>query len=210
MRDKFYPHRVAQLVAWTLVVLVTSSCTPTTGVEGGVSDPSGSGSAGDVSRVRLYSSVGEIADDSAVVATGRVTAQRVVRDIDEDTDFTLSTVRVLSVKKAGEDDISTGDSIVVRQTGSSDQPSGESFLAPGGAYLLYLTASGLPGTQADQFYVTGATAGVYRLQLEASSSPSVDAQQERAAAEPTTEFVRQDPDSGDSLPSTLSLESALG
>lgn len=52
-----------------------------------------------MTRVRLYESIDELAEDSAIVIVGTVQSQRVVADIDPITDFTLSNVEVKEVVK---------------------------------------------------------------------------------------------------------------
>ena len=113
---------------------------------------------GETSRVRLYGSVSEMVEDSALVVTGRVVETRTVQDIDEHTDFTLSTVEVRESNQA-----KTGDLITVRQFGSDEQAPLVPLLVTGQDYLLFLTSSGLKGELASHYYVTGSNAGIYEL-----------------------------------------------
>lgn len=109
------------------------------------------------SRVRLYDSLAEMADDSDKVAVVRVRRQWTAADITPETDFTLSEVEaVLSRSRDG-----VGDRLVVRQFGSSNQPAPVPLLKVGRAYLLFLTSSGLEGELASHYYVTGSNAGIF-------------------------------------------------
>lgn len=74
------------------------------------------------------------------------------------------------------------------------------MLHKGEVYLLYLTPSGLDGELAEQYYVTGANAGIYvsvRKDVEV-------AKDERAT------FVQYSPQEGESLPSEVRLTDAIG
>lgn len=137
-----------------------------------------------LSRVNLYSSIGELSDDSDAIVAGTVTSQEATHDIDDVTSFILATVEVSSVEKG---DVQEGSTIIVRQTGQAE----DSLLEDGGTYLLYIVTSGLKGDLADQYYVTGATAGIYREITANTRSSASDS------------FVRVDTDSGDELPENL-------
>lgn len=159
-------------------------------------EDSGEHAAGShMTRVRLYASVGELASDSTAVVVGTVTDQHSAADIDGVTDFTLSTVQVSRVV-AG--DVTQGGDVVVRQFGSAAQAAPTPLLEPGATYLLYLTASGLQGDLASQFYVTGGNAGLYR----ASGGSG-----KRALA---GNFKQVDAQEGEQLPAELSVADAAG
>lgn len=80
-------------------------------------------SKGENSRAKMYDSVKAITDDSDPVIVGTVADQKIVQDIDDDTDFTLSTVKVITTKKGDAGD----KAVVVRQTGSTkNQTAGRS------------------------------------------------------------------------------------
>lgn len=131
--------------AVALLLLLSAGCaTVTTG--------------GEESRVRLYDSVSEMAEDSALVVTARVLETKTVQDIDAYTDFTLSTVEVLESNEA-----KAGDLLTVRQFGSDEQEPIVPLLVTGQDYLLFLTNSGLKGDLASHYYVTGSSAGIYQL-----------------------------------------------
>ena len=154
-----------------LLVLLTGCASVTTG--------------GETSRIRLYESVSEMADDSALVVTGRVVETRTVQDIDDHTDFTLSTVEVRESNEAR-----TGDLITVRQFGSDEQAPLVPLLVTGQDYLLFLTSSGLKGELASHYYVTGSNAGLYEL--------TDDSKARRGAQEPSARQVA--PTEGENLP----------
>lgn len=166
---------------------------------GGVSD-STQGSGSDMSRVRLYSNVAELAADSKLVVEGTATGQSVADDVDPTTDFTLSEVTIVKVLR-GANNIKVGNSIVVRQMGSGKQTPPVPILVPGQVYLLYLTPSGLDGPLSSQYYITGANAGIY-VQPSTGLAPAV--------AGTATQFSQVQRQTGENLPASLSDTQALG
>lgn len=153
------------------------------------------GSTGSFSRVSFYSSIEQMAADSNMIVTGTVADTTTTRDIDDYTDFTISTVNVLETIKG---DTHDANEIMVRQTGSQEQHSPETLLSTGDTVLLFLVHSDLDGELAKQYYVTGATAGVYRMN-GAASPLSIDATDNAS-------FHRVNTDSGDDLPDVLSVK----
>lgn len=139
-------------------------------------------SARDDSRTELYSSLSDMADNSSVIVVGTVQRQKTVHDIDDTTAFTLVDVAVDSTEHGS---LQNGTSaITVRLTGAVE----DSLLADGTAYAMFLEASGLSGDLGDQYYVTGATAGLYEVSSDAQSLSRVDTA------------------SGDTLPETVTRE----
>lgn len=150
------------------------------------------------SRAELYESFDELASDSAVVAIVEVRSQEVVYDLDGQQPFTLSTAAV--VESMAMESLGTGlpsdlaprgetpSEVVVRQMGGDGLPI-EAALEPDRTYLLFLSPSGLEGALASQYYVTGATAGVF--------VPTSDVE---AAGAAETTFEHLGPYEGDSLP----------
>jgi hypothetical protein len=69
------------------------------------------------SVAEVYTSLSEISNGSDVVV-GTVTGQNVVRDITETDDFTISEFKVTDVIKG---DVAEGDTLEVRQIGSSGE-----------------------------------------------------------------------------------------
>lgn len=112
------------------------------------------------SRHELFDSLEAIEAASTLIVVGEVTDQAM------DDDVTVSTVVVedsfLPAALATALDIAPSpptDTVQVRTTrpASASSP----ILSAGAAYLLFLTPSMLPGDEADQFFVTGADAGIY-------------------------------------------------
>jgi len=145
------------------------------------------------SRAKLYYSVSELAQDSSVIVIGTARGHWVTADLANapDLDFTLTNVTVEQVVKS-DIVLAANDLLIVRQVpeGGSGSPP---ILTTGQRYLLYLSHSGLAGDQASQFYITGASAGIY-----VAASPDAPA------------FTRVVPDSGDTLPDSVSIDTALG
>jgi hypothetical protein len=146
-----------------------------------------SGSSG--SRARMYDSVGSMADDSSLVVTGTVGAQRVANDVANAGPTTLSTVRLVDTAKTDAEH-PAASTVVVRQHGTDRSSHPGMLLRQGSTYLLYLTPSALDGDLAEQFFVTGGAAGIY------------------IAEDGRTDF-RRGMDEGDDLPARLSLADAL-
>lgn len=152
------------------------------------------------SRVRIYESMVELEDDSPLIITGEISRTSVIRDIDDITDFTLLDVKVSQTLKGT---VNSG-SIIVRQTGSAEQGSAEALLQTGDVVMLFLTPTDLPGEQSSQYYVTGATAGVYRVTDDTQQSWNVLRSQHGNASDAWQPvFERVNVDSGDELPSEL-------
>ncbi len=152
------------------------------------------------SRVKMYDSVKAITDDSDLVVVGTVADQKVVQDIDDETDFTLSTVKVITTKKGDAGD----ETVVVRQTGSTENQTAGAMMKTGSTYLLFLVHSGLAGDLASQYYVTGADAGIYLASATAKAKAQTGTTTEQDISGET--FNRVNSDSGDNLPATLTVD----
>ena len=157
-------------------------------------------SKGEISRVKMYDSVKAITDDSDLVVVGTVADQKVVQDIDNETDFTLSTVKVITTKKGDAGD----ETVVVRQTGSTKNQTAGAMMETGSTYLLFLVHSGLAGDLASQYYVTGADAGIYLAPATAKAKAQTGTVTEQDISGET--FNRVNSDSGDNLPATLTVD----
>lgn len=179
-----YRMAIVSLAVITSAALFTG-CSSTTG-------PAQSGP----SRVRFYSSVSELAGDSAVVIAGVVTAQRTATDINPETELTISTVTVSAVPKG--QSLVAGSTVEVRQFGSAKQEGPAPLLVVRSGYLLYLTGSGLKGELANQYYVTGSDAGLY-----AATSPD-------SLTRSSGSFRQMQANQGDHLPATITLGGASG
>jgi len=194
-------RRAAAIAA---IVVLTTGGAAACGTTHTIDDPpasSESSSTGSISRATLYGSIADLAAASDVAVVGSVASQKVVADIDGTTQFPVSTIDVSSVLKG---DVQSASQIVVRQTGSANQPSGETFMTPDSTYLLYLVASGLDGDLASQYYVTGATAGIYEAEQTTAAKSATGSD-----ASSVQTFSRVNVDSGDTLPATVTLEDAL-
>ena len=157
-------------------------------------------SKGEISRVKMYDSVKAITDDSDLVVVGTVADQKVVQDIDDETDFTLSTVKVITTKKGDAGD----ETDIVRQTGSTKNQTAGAMMKTGSTYLLFLVHSGLSGDLASQYYVTGADAGIYLAPATAKAKAQTGTATEQDISGET--FNRVNSDSGDNLPATLTVD----
>lgn len=187
--------KIARILPVGAVVCLLAACTTTTSAD----NPQREGGA-DGSRVRIYSSAAEMASDSVAVVVGTVADTDTVDDIDATTDFTVSNFNVNKVLKG---DLAEGSSITVRQLGSEEQMAPATLLEPGTTYLLYLTASGLGGNLASQYYVTGGNAGLYSAASTAAKARSAD-------ASTSQQFTQLDPEEGEDLPQSITPTSALG
>ena len=145
-----------------------------------------------ISRVKLYDSLEEISADSDLVVVGTVGSQECVYDIDDVTAFVVAEVQIAEVIDGEAEE---GATIEVRQMATLE----ESLLEDGETYLLYLVESGLDGDLADQYYVTGSTAGIY-VSVDVST---------RSADDSAGSYKRVDLDSGDDLPETVNAEEVL-
>ncbi len=124
------------------------------------------------SRVKLYGSTAELAADSAMVALVTVIKQQEYPATDSTSAYTASTAVVgqqfrpqgISEKSTLNEKYPIGSEVIIRQLGSKsmiDEDGKNSTLSDGGTYLVFLTLSGVVGAQANEFYITGVTAGLY-------------------------------------------------
>ncbi|GAA1326317.1 hypothetical protein ACFSWE_16585 [Leucobacter albus] len=130
-------------------------------------------------REQIYASAIEMREDSDLVAIGTVNQIREAQDIEgSDTIITISEVDMKEVVKWDDKvDSRIGDVIEVRQFGSKDSGSAAppvTLLEAGKTYLLFLTSSGLGGELAAQYYVTGASAGLYEPRQDVRRSGQPD------------------------------------
>jgi hypothetical protein len=143
------------------------------------------------SRHTLYDNVDSLARDSSAIVVGSVTDQR--QDTSAGFTTTISTVEVANDPEnpslganldGGPVQLVVGDVIQVRQDGEP------SVLHPGQEYLLFVTASMLPGDAAAHFFITGAVAGAYQRE--------------------GNQYTRVRTDSGDNLPDTIQIAGTDG
>lgn len=142
------------------------------------------------SRHTLYDDIDDLARDSGAIVVGTVSDQWTAGDV------TVSTVVVSNTAdnpqlggnvEGGATPMTEGDTVEVRQMNGLPA---SGALERGTEYLLFLTPSMLPGPDAEQFYITGAEAGLYKRD--------------------GSTFRRVVPDSGDELPETISIADAAG
>jgi hypothetical protein len=177
--------------------LALAGCASGSSNDGAAASTQESGDGAHLTRAQLYSDIDELASDSVAIAVGTVTAQRVATDIDDATAFTISSFEVTeSVKSDGFTDV--GRTVDVRQVGSPEGSAPTDLLAPGNTYLLYLTASGLDGELSSQYYVTGASAGLYAQATSEQSRSGTD--------EPSSRFVQVDATDGENLPAEVNVD----
>lgn len=180
--------------AITAVVALGGCASGSTGAPESISEEHGSDAH--LTRAQLYPDIDALASDSAAIVVGTVTEQRVAADIDDATDFTISSFEVSETLKSN-GSTEPGAVVDVRQIGSEEQAAPTDLLTPGSTYLLYLTPSGLEGELASQYYVTGANAGLYEaVGSENRSDASVDT---------GLQFVQVDGTEGEPLPNELSI-----
>ena len=157
--------------------------------------PGNGGASG--SRAVLYSNLDALEADSAIVVSGETV--RLSTDVSDTglpiTYVTLRVDEVFEPSSLGENlpadllaeadrvDVGVGDQILVKQYGSADAPGEFPPLTERSRYLLFLVPTMQEGEDASTFYVVGANAGIYAADNDA--------------------FSRAYPDSGDSLPMTL-------
>lgn len=131
------------------------------------------------SRHTLYDSIDGLAADSSSIVVGEVTSQS------RDGDATISAVEVANAPDNPQlggnlpepaEPVTVGETIEVRQDAAP-------FLESGEQYLLFITPTQLSGDAADQYFITGAVAGLYVREGD--------------------EFQRVVTDSGDELPDTI-------
>jgi hypothetical protein len=141
----------------------------------------GCASSSSGSRHALYDSDDAMVRDSTDIVVGTVQGSSV------DGDATVATIEVENAPTnpslgsnidAETETIEVGDVIEVRQ---QTDPK----LSTGSQYLLYLTPTGLSGEAAEQYYITGAVAGMYVREGDV--------------------FRRVVPDSGDTVSETISI-----
>lgn len=147
-----------------------------------------------VSRPYIYNSEDEMAEDCDSIFIGTVEGQDEAYDTDEYIPDTRATVLVLTTEKGT---AVPDERVIVRQTGGLPL----SILETGKTYLFYLNDFPFEGSSTQQYYITGVTAGVFELENMPSSLST-----RNARATDNIIFKRVDENSGDTLPSELSLK----
>lgn len=158
------------------------------------------------SRVKLYSSMKEMADDSSHIVAGIVTSQKVEEDVAAPgTHVTLSKFRIMDSLKG---DKKPGEEITVLQDGERDPM----ILKENEVVLLFLDAM-YTGDARDlpwkgQYAVSGVWAGIYSLSNinEFTTLASIESNNsDRDTNEEDVNFSRFMISPSDQLPETISL-----
>lgn len=214
--------RLRASIAVVVFSLGVAGCT-TVGNEGTITYGAGS-------RSVLYDSLDAVAADSTAVAIVTVDDQEMY-SVDTGGDladtYTVSSATVVSVLDAPSlastpavSRVREGKRIEIRQMGDPSMQLEAPILNVGGTYLLFLVASTLPGDAGRQFYVTGASAGMYAassaasesaaevLRLSASGAASTDVKVavDDLSADPFTKVG----DEGDTVPETVTAADLAG
>jgi hypothetical protein len=117
------------------------------------------------SRVRMYSSLDELIADSGAVLVGTVADQR--PGPDGTTVSTVNVERVFNPAALGSTSpvapvtVPEGATVRVRTFGGVASSLPSAPLEQGGRYLLFLSPTGLPSADEDEFFITGVVAGIY-------------------------------------------------
>lgn len=158
------------------------------------------------SRVKLYSSLQEMADDSSHIVAGIVTSQKVEEDVAAPgTHVTLSKFRIMDSLKG---DKKPGEEITILQDGERDPM----ILKENEVVLLFLDAM-YTGDARDlpwkgQYAVSGVWAGIYSLSNinEFTTLASIESNNsDRGTNEEDVNFSRFMVSPSDQLPETISL-----
>lgn len=164
---------VVLIVALNTAPNATQEAVPAQPTSGSVADPS----SGAGSRAKMYTSLDELIADSSVIVVGVVSDQQSSTDgttvftVAVEQTFTPATLGATSPEPAVVVDV--GGDIRVRTFGAGTSVT-SAPLEQGGRYLLFLTATGLPTAGADEFFVTGVVAGIYRAQGDGFARVSAD------------------------------------
>jgi hypothetical protein len=164
-----------RMIRMTLpLALVAALC----GCSGGVLSVGG-GSSGSGSRATLYNSLSELIADSGAVVVGTVVARgpgpmgTTVLTVAVERTFTPQGLGTTSRETTVQ--VPPDSSVLVRtyeDTNTSATPAG---LEQGSAYLLFLAPTGLASAKPNEFFVTGAVAGIYEQQGEQYVRKVIDA-----------------------------------
>lgn len=159
-----------------------------------VGEGGGAGSSLCVSRPYFYDSEEALAADCDTILIGTVLMQDDAYDTDPYIPDTRARVQVIDGKKGN---AVADEEVIIRQTGDLSL----SILEDGATYLFYLNDCPSSNTGPKQYYITGVTAGAFKL----NASPESSMQRVRRNSQ-DVQFCRVDNHSGDQLPDTLSLD----
>ncbi len=131
-------------------------------------EPVGGSSSGMGSRVKMYSSLDELAADSGAIVVGVVVDQQpgpdgtTVSTVEVERSFRPAALGRTSPEPTVE--VPDGSTVRVRAFGGVTSSLPSASLEPGGRYLLFLSPTGLASADDDEFFITGVVAGIYEAQ----------------------------------------------
>lgn len=123
------------------------------------------------SRDILYGSLDELKADSTVVVTATVVSQLVPKEGIAGSPGTVSELKVVQTES---ELAAPQGQIFVFQYGTETVSAMAPLLEEGETYLLFLTSTGLEKARANDFFVTGVSAGIYLLTREGYKSLGED------------------------------------
>ncbi|MEY4367638.1 MAG: hypothetical protein RLZ28_1053, partial [Actinomycetota bacterium] len=91
---------------------------------------------GSLSRAHIYSSLKELVSDTPNIIVGKVKASEISHDEQLKMDVTLATVEVFNDSKA-----ESGDTVIVRQTGSTSSDVGSIYMQVNKVYVIFAVQS---------------------------------------------------------------------
>lgn len=133
-------------------------------------------------RDKLYSSYGELIEDSDVVVEARAVESAEIKGQLAGLPGTVAQLEVVNSfsyegLRAHTDELNVlkpGDKFFVLQYGTESIEGPAPLLRPGSSYLLFLSRSVISDSQAQEFFVTGSSAGIFELIDGQFVSRSVD------------------------------------
>jgi hypothetical protein len=176
----------ATLAVSIALVAATSACSTTL-----------TSSTGSLSRVHIYNSLEELVSDTPNIIVGKVKASEVSHDEQLKMDVTLATVEVFNDSKA-----EYGDTVIVRQTGSTNSDVGSTYMQVNKVYAIFAVQSDQTAAAETEFDIRGVDAGIY----EADGAVSTAA----AALSSDATYHRLDAQTPDKLPATIHLSDIIG
>jgi hypothetical protein len=152
---------------------------------------------GSLSRAHIYSSLKELVSDTPNIIVGKVKASEISHDEQLKMDVTLATVEVFNDSKA-----ESGDTVIVRQTGSTSSDVGSIYMQVNKVYVIFAVQSDQTTVAETEFDIRGVDAGIYEADGSVSSAA------EALASDAT--YHRLDAKTPDKLPATIHLSDVTG
>lgn len=143
--------------------------------------------------MKIYTSLTDLAADSSLVAQIAITDQDEHAATESSSAYTSSVATVevtfrptgLPASSSLDNTYAPGSEIVVRQlalNGTVTEDGGPA-LVNGKKYLVFLVPSGLPSAGKNEFYITGATAGLFAVKDEGRTFAWLGSEGDRLPAE---------------------------